>query len=308
MPATLRVATRGSALALWQARRVIELLGVEAELVIVSTQGDSAPEIPVWSMGGTGVFVAEVSDAVLSGRAEIAVHAAKDLPSTSTEGMVIAAVPERGDVRDALVGSRLDAVPIGGSVGTGSVRRMAQLLHLRPDLTFGSLRGNIATRLDRAADFDAIVVANAALIRLDCADRATEVLEPEVMIPQVGQGAIAVECLASDPVHRALLSTIDDRVAHGTLLAERGFLSSIGSGCDLPVGALASKPIDSNGDPKLGWDISGFVSSHDGSAVIRSSAHHVDSVTAGRNLATQILDELGGRELLAKSVRREISR
>ncbi len=150
-------------------------------------------------MGGTGVFVKEVQQAVLDGRADIAVHSAKDLPaSASPDGLVIAAVPERANPLDALVGSTLDALPAGARIGTGSVRRRAQLAALRPDLTFAELRGNIPTRLEKASEFDAIVVAAAALERLDLLDRADEILTPEVMLPQVGQGSLAVECRADD--------------------------------------------------------------------------------------------------------------
>lgn len=157
----LRVATRGSALARWQAERVIELLGESAELVIVSTTGDERADTPIHQMGGTGVFVKEVQQAVLDGRADIAVHSAKDLPSEATPGLVIGAVPERGDPRDALVGSRLEDLRAGAVVATGSVRRRAQLAAARPDLGFAELRGNMETRLRKAADFDAIVVAAA---------------------------------------------------------------------------------------------------------------------------------------------------
>jgi hydroxymethylbilane synthase len=163
----LRVATRGSALALWQARPVASLLraahpDVTVEEVIVETVGDRNRDVPIAAIGGRGVFTKEVQAAVLDGRADLAVHSAKDLPSSAElqpEGLVLAAVPERADPRDALVGSTLDALPPGGRIGTGSVRRRAQLADRRPDLTFAELRGNIGTRLDKAPEFDAIVVA-----------------------------------------------------------------------------------------------------------------------------------------------------
>ncbi len=156
-------------------------------------------DVPIHAIGGTGVFAKEVQQTVLDGRADVAVHSAKDLPaSDNPDGLMIAAVPERADPRDALVGSTLAALPAGARVATGSVRRRAQLVSLRPDLTFAELRGNIATRLARAADYDAIVVAAAALVRLGLDERADELLEPSVMLPQVGQGALAVECRADD--------------------------------------------------------------------------------------------------------------
>src|SRR5947208_4664857 len=158
--APLRIATRGSRLALWQAERVATLLGGDVELVIVSTTGDQRTDVPIWTIGGTGVFVKEVQQAVLEGRADLAVHSAKDLPSETADGLTLAAVPERADPRDALVGTRLDDIPEGGTVGTGSVRRQAQLAALRPDLHFQSIRGNIETRIGQAgAGVDAVVVA-----------------------------------------------------------------------------------------------------------------------------------------------------
>ncbi len=189
MPRPLRVATRGSELARWQAHRVATLLGDDTELVVVSTTGDQRTDVPIHAVGGTGIFVKEVQQAVLDGRADVAVHSAKDLPaSDNPDGLVIAAVPERADPRDALVGSTLAALPAGARVATGSVRRRAQLAALRPDLTFAELRGNIATRLARAADYDAVVVAAAALVRLGLDDRADELLDPSVHAPAGGAG------------------------------------------------------------------------------------------------------------------------
>src|SRR5437763_11327944 len=197
--APLRIATRGSRLALWQAERVAILLGGEAELVVVSTTGDQRTDVPIWTIGGTGVFVKEVQQAVLDGRADLAVHSAKDLPSETAVGLRLAAVPERADPRDALVGARLDDIPAGGTIGTGSVRRQAQLAALRPDLRFVSIRGNIETRIGKAGgDVDAVAVAFEALDRLGLAGRAAEVLDPALMLPQVAQGALAVECRAGD--------------------------------------------------------------------------------------------------------------
>src|SRR5262249_28387159 len=162
----------------------------------------------------------EVQEAVLAGRADVAVHSAKDLPSVTAPGLVIAAIPERGDPRDALVGATFDALPTGARVGTGSVRRRAQLAHRRDDLTFGGLRGNIPTRLDKAAQFDAVVVAAVALDRLGLSARIAERLDPAVMLPQVGQGAIAVECRDDDTETRQALAGIDDADAHIALTAE----------------------------------------------------------------------------------------
>ena len=287
----LRVATRGSPLARAQATRVVKRLGTDADLVVVATSGDVDRESPIHSMGGTGVFVKEVQAAVLDGRADLAVHSAKDLPSGVADGLVLAAVPERGDPRDALVGSTLEDLPTGATVATGSVRRRAQLAAGRPDLGFVELRGNIETRLVKAADFDAFVLAAVALERLDLVERIAERIDPSVMLPQVGQGAIAVECRADDDVARALVEAIDDPVIHRAVDAERAFLAEIGGGCSLPVGALACVDRD---DVK----VEVLLASLDGRVVLRASATDSDPVTAGRAAASALLDERGGRLLL----------
>jgi hydroxymethylbilane synthase len=292
--APLRIATRGSRLARWQAERVAALLGGDAELVLVSTTGDQRPDVPIWTIGGTGVFVKEVQQAVLDGRADVAVHSAKDLPSETAAGLVLAAVPERADPRDALVGRRLDDIPAGGVIGTGSVRRQAQLAARRPDLRFGSLRGNMETRIAKAADFDAVVVALAALERLGQADKASEVLDPSVMLPQVAQGALAVECRAGDAGTAARLAGIDDRAAHRAVDAERAFLRTLGGGCDLPVGALA----DARADGAVVIEV--LLASLDGKTVLRARHDGADPEAVGAEAARILLDERGGRDLLAR--------
>ncbi|MET1003470.1 MAG: hydroxymethylbilane synthase, partial [Acidimicrobiia bacterium] len=238
---SVRIATRGSRLAQWQAERVGARLGGAVEYVFVRTTGDADQTSDLHLIGGQGVFVKEVQQAVLHGRADIAVHSAKDLPAVTPAGLVLAAIPERADARDALVGATLAALPTGALIGTGSVRRRAQLAHERPDLSFGALRGNIETRLKKrdSEGFDAVVVAYAALQRLDLADHATDVLEPAVMLPQVAQGALAVECRTDDRATAAKLRAIDDTIAHRGVRAERAFLAELGGGCNLPCGALA---------------------------------------------------------------------
>ena len=294
--AGLRIATRGSRLALWQAERVAGLLGADAELVIVSTTGDQRADVPIWTIGGTGVFVKEVQQAVLDGRADLAVHSAKDLPSDTAAGLRLAAVPERADPRDALVGARLDDIPAGGRVGTGSVRRQAQLAALRPDLGFASLRGNIETRVAKAAEFDAVVVALAALERLGLADRAAEVLDPSVMLPQVAQGALAVECRADDAETVERLRAIDEPAARRAVEAERAFLRRLGGGCDLPCGALARAEGSDGGAVAI--DV--LLATLDGKAVLRASHRAADPEAAGAEAARILLDEQGGRRLLER--------
>jgi hydroxymethylbilane synthase len=294
MPRPLRVATRGSELARWQAHRVATLLGADTELVVVSTTGDQRTDVPIHAVGGTGIFVKEVQQAVLDGRADVAVHSAKDLPASDTpDGLVLAAVPERADPRDALVGSTLDALPAGALIATGSVRRRAQLVSLRPDLTFAELRGNIATRLARAADYDAIVVAAAALVRLGLDDQADELLDPSVLLPQVGQGALAVECRNDDDDTLARVLAIDDRSVHAAVDAERAYLAELGGGCDLPCGALAHV----DGDEIA---IEALLAATDGHVVLRATARATDPVVAGRAVAAELMDR-GGRSLLENS-------
>ncbi|MGH9226745.1 MAG: hydroxymethylbilane synthase [Acidimicrobiales bacterium] len=299
MTRRLRVATRGSALARKQSSLVIDLLGGDADLVVVETLGDRRTDAAIWELGGQGVFVKEVQAAVLDGRADLAVHSAKDLPSSSvTEGLLIGAVPSRDDPRDALVGCRLADLPPGALIGTGSVRRRAQLAWLRPDLTFAGLRGNMETRLATASKFDAIVVAAAALSRLGRLDEAADVLDPGLVVPQVGQGALAVECRAGDAEVLSLLATIDHEPSHRAVAAERAFLAEVGGGCDLPVGAHATLGDDGR------ITLTGLLARADGRIVLRQTAE-ADAGSGealGRAVARHLLDDAGGSDVLAELV------
>ena len=291
---TLRIATRGTPLARWQAERVAELLGSDAELVVVTTSGDARPDIPIAAMGGTGAFVKEVETALLDGRADVAVHSAKDLPSSPPpDGLLLAAFPERADARDALVGSTLAALPPDAVVATGSVRRRAQLAAVHPALQFAELRGSINTRLDKADDFAAIVVAAAALDRLGLGDRATEVLDPSVMVPQVGQGALAVECRADDEDTLARVSSINDLAIARAVTAERAFLAGLVGGCDLPCGAYAVL----EGDEIV---LQGVLASLDGHHVLRGVERGTEPDQVGRTLVRELLDS-GGRDLVPEA-------
>lgn len=304
MPTRLRAATRGSELALWQTNHVAELVqrahpDMEIEPVVVQTSGDRDQEKPIWEMGGKGVFVKEVQAAVLEGRADLAVHSAKDLPSVTFDGLALAAVPARGDARDALVGASLAELAPGARVATGSVRRRVQLADARPDLTFAELRGNIATRISRVGTdgIDAVVIAAVALVRLDLHDRIGEVLEPDAMVPQVGQGALAVECRIDDDVTRGVLQAIEDPTTRRAVDAERGFLAELGGDCDLPAGAYA-RPADD--DPGvMVFDV--VLASLDGHVVLRDQRRierDADPAAAGRAAARFLLDEAGGAALL----------
>lgn len=294
----LRAATRGSTLARLQTDLVGAMLGPDVgfEPLVVSTMGDRRADVGIGELGGQGVFVREVQEAVLDGRADIAVHSAKDLPSTAVDGLVIGAFPVRADPRDALVGSSLAALVPGARVGTGSARRRAQLLALRPDLTVVGLRGNMETRLAKAfsAQMDAAVVAVAALERLGRRSEAAEVFNSDAMVPQVGQGALAVECRSDDEATLALLAGIDHAMTRRAVEAERAWLRTVGGGCDLPVGAHAVV------DPATGRiHLVGLLTSVDGSVVIRHSGEGDDAGDLGRAVASHMLGVLGGRDLLA---------
>ncbi len=246
-----RIATRGSAQARTQAEAVARRLeaahpGLRVELLFVETTGDRRQDVPLHTIGGQGVFVKEVQRAVLDGRAHLAAHSAKDLPSTSGDELRIAAFTERRSPFDALVGAALDALAPGATVASGAVRRRAQLAALRPDLSFVELRGNIGTRLEKVPPGGAIVMAVAALEVLELTERIAEVLPLSAMVPAVGQGCVAVECAADDGETAELLAAIDHPATRHALEVERAYLATLGSGCSLPVGAHVEGPADAS--------------------------------------------------------------
>ncbi len=292
----LRLATRGSPLALEQARRVQARLaaldpGLATSLVVVESGGDRRPDAAIHSLGGSGVFVAEIEQAVLAGRAEVAVHSLKDLPSSNPpQGLVLAATPERLDARDALVGRTLGQLGPGALVATGAVRRRAQLAHLRPDLSFAELRGAIATRLGRVPPGGAVVVAVAALERLGLLGRAAEILPIETMLPQVGQGALGLRCREDDAATIEILGAIDDVLVARAVTAERAFLARLGGACDAPVGAHAT--CDRPSGPV---ELDGFIASEDGHVLVRAVCRGDDPAAVGTALAEKLLAEGGDR-------------
>jgi hydroxymethylbilane synthase len=238
----LRIATRSSAQARTQATAIAQLLeathdGLTVELVFVDTTGDQKQDVPLHTIGGQGVFVKEVQAAVLAGRADIAVHSAKDLPSTPADGLCIGAFGRRRDPRDVLVGRSLAELAEGATIATGSVRRRAQLSAVRPDLKFVELRGNIPTRLEKIPTDGSIVMAAAALEILGWTERVNEYIAVDVMVPAVGQGCVAIECRVDDDNTRNILAAIDDDPSRQAVEHERAFLAELGSGCSLPVGA-----------------------------------------------------------------------
>lgn len=293
----VRIATRGSALALRQAGLVADALerahpGIRTENVVVTTKGDVMADSPLDRIGGQGVFAKEIQRCVLDGGADLAVHSAKDLPPRGVDGLCIAAVPPRADPRDALVGVALSALAPGARIATGSARRRAQLANLRPDLTFVDLRGNIERRVARtdAEDVAAVVVAVAALDRLGISDRPVDVLSPNTMLPQVGQGALALECRADDERIATLLGAIDDPESHRALDAERALLEALGASCSVPVAGWARVA-----QGRLRLD--GMLATGDGRVVLRTHDEGEDAAALGAAIARRLLDECGGASI-----------
>ena len=292
---TLRLATRRSPLALTQATEVARRLndaGIATEIVEVVTTGDVRTDVPLAIIAGQGVCAAEVQLAVLAGRADVAVHSAKDLPSVTPAGLVIASVPERRDPADVLVGRALAGLGPGATIATGSPRRRAILAERRPELKFVELRGNMAARLDAASQpgIDAVIAAAAALDRLGWNDRIAERLDPEWFTPQVGQGALALESRLDDVSTRELLAAIDDEQAALRLTCERAFLAELGAGCSIPAAAYAT--LDGSH-----ITLRGVMADAEGYRVVRHSAQGTDAQALGRDVARFVRDELGGGSL-----------
>jgi len=289
----LVIASRGSQLALWQARWVAAQLsaaGHECRIEIIKTTGDKIADVPLAKVGTKGLFTKEIEEALLDGRADLAVHSLKDLPTELPEGLVLAAVPEREDPRDAVVGKKLADLPPGAKVGTSSLRRAAQLLKLRPDLQVESIRGNLDTRLRKLDEgqYDAILLAAAGLKRLGWGDRIAEILEPEQMCPAVGQGALAIETRAGFEA----VAMLDHADTHTAVMAERGVLRALGGGCQVPIGAYATV---FNGRVRL----LAIVAAPDGSQLVGAQAGGAAAEAAeiGARLAAYLLQR-GARQIL----------
>lgn len=298
MSRPLRLGTRASALATTQSGHVADRLraeaGVEVELVTISTEGDRS-SAPLASIGGTGVFVAALREALIRGEIDLAVHSLKDLPTTPDPRLVLAAIPRREDPRDVLIardGLTLGELPQGARVGTGSPRRQAQLNALGLGVEVASIRGNVDTRIAkmRAGDYDAILLARAGLLRLGRADEATELIDPLQMLPAPGQGALACECRVDDDATIHLLERLDDSDTRAAVTAERSLLATLEAGCSAPVGALAEIAEGDDGDELWLRAVVGDVS---GSPTIRLSATGKPSEAAavGERLAVEMLAE-----------------
>lgn len=305
MTEPLRLGTRASELARTQsghvADRVRELTGREVVLVTISTEGDRS-SAPLDQIGGTGVFVAALRDALVAGEVDFAVHSLKDLPTADDPRLVLAAVPPREDVRDALVardGLTLGELPVGSRIGTGSPRRAAQINALGLGVEVVPIRGNVDTRLGkvRSGEVDAVVLARAGLLRLGRAGEATEVLDPIQVLPAPGQGALAVECRSDRTDLIDLLGALDDPDTRATVTAERTLLATLEAGCSAPVGALAEVAWGDDGDEL--W-LRAVVADPSGSPSIRLSAIGVpsDAAALGHRLATEMLTE-GADQIMA---------
>lgn len=301
---TLRIGTRGSPLALWQAHHVRDLLhGLAAappvELIEIQTTGDQVQNVPLAHLGGEGVFTKEIQRALLDGRVDLAVHSLKDLPTVPVAGVVLAAVPRRGPSGDVLVSTRhrrFDDLPRGATVATSSLRRRAQARHRRPDLNLVDIRGNVETRLRKLEEqaLDAIILAEAGLVRLGLRERITEVLDPAWMLAAVGQGALGLECRADDAVTRAFLGPLNDAETLAAVRAERSLLRSLGGGCQVPLGTqtrvvgglltLRGAVLEPNGTGRIEAEMSGSVD---------------DAEPLGERLAAVLLAAGAGRFLSA---------
>ncbi len=300
----LRLGTRSSALARWQAQWVAAQLtasGVSVELVPITTRGDAAQRDTIAELGSPGVFTKELQRALLAEQIDLAVHSLKDLPTDMVDGLELAAVPARESPLDVLVSRDrrlLDQLPAGSAIGTGSVRRRAQLLHVRADLQMRDIRGNVDTRLQKlmAGEFDGLVLAFAGLKRLGFDDRITQILEPDVMLPAVGQGALGIEIRSLDRVTRAALEPLDHLPSHRAVLAERTLLAGLRGGCLAPVGAWAR----AQADGRLRLDA--VVLSVDGRRRIAASgiAAAEDALRLGSDVADQLLSQ-GASALIEQS-------
>ncbi|CAO0821301.1 hydroxymethylbilane synthase [Desulfarculales bacterium] len=300
----LVIATRGSQLALaqarWVAARLAELNpGLQVDLDIIKTTGDKILDVPLAQVGGKGLFVKEIEDALLAGRAGLAVHSMKDAPSALPEGLILAAVSQREDARDVLVtrqGLGLETVPPGGRVGTSSLRRQAQLLAIRPDLVMVPVRGNVETRLRKldTENLDAVVLAAAGLNRLKLNKVKALPLEPSQMLPAVGPGALGLECCVDDAAVRALIRALDHPETAQAVAAERGFLARLEGGCQVPIAghAVVEKGV---------VVFKGLVASLDGRRVVKDEglAPPDQARAMGERVAEEVLAR-GGREILSQ--------
>jgi hydroxymethylbilane synthase len=296
--ARLRIGSRGSQLALWQAHHISALLrerGHEVELEIIKTTGDKISDVALAKVGTKGMFTKEIEEALAEGRIDLAVHSLKDLPTELSQGFEIAAVTTRENPRDAFCSRKYETIedlPRAARVGTSSLRRQAQLKAVRPDLDIHPLRGNVDTRLRKleAGEYDAIILAAAGLNRLGKTQLVKQVIPAEVMCPAAGQGALGIEIRAGDSGTRQHLAFLDDAAARATTTCERALLNKLGGGCQVPIGAFAEQR-----DGRL--HLEAIVADPDGSKVLRESRDGSDPVQLGESVG-EILLQRGGDAIL----------
>lgn len=294
MNKTIKIGTRGSKLALWQANWVKSALAdqqpaLTAELVIIKTKGDKILDVPLAKVGGKGLFVKEIEDALLNRRVDLAVHSMKDMPAEIPEGLCIGAIPERENPQDVLIsksGYQLSELGAGSCIGTSSLRRASQLLHARPDLVIEPLRGNLDTRLKKleTENLDAVILAAAGVKRLGLEDRITEYLNETIMLPAVGQGALCIEIRQNDPVIESLVAALEHPQTRTVVMGERAFLNRLEGGCQVPMAAHGK--IENNT-----FTICGLVATLDGTTVIKDtlSGPAGSSAQIGLDLAERLI-------------------
>jgi hydroxymethylbilane synthase len=291
------IGSRGSQLALWQARHIqacLAKLGSEARIEIIKTSGDKIQDVPLSKVGGKGLFTKEIEEALLDRSIDLAVHSMKDVPTELPAGLILSAIPEREEPRDALIGARLDELREGMTVGTSSLRRSSQLMALGRGLKIEMLRGNVDTRLRKQEEgqYDAIVLAAAGLRRLGWADRITELIPADVMCPAVGQGALAIETRDDSGLAQELARKLDHGATRRAVTAERALLLVLGGGCQVPVGAHASVTGEE-------IHLDAIVARPDGSEVVRGRLSGTDPAHVGATLGRTLLDE-GAAEILGE--------
>lgn len=289
---------------MWQANFVAARLaeaGTKCDVVTISTRADQEPDASLQSLGTEGVFTKELQKWLLDGRIDVAVHSLKDLPTEVVKGLSLSAVPARESPFDVLISASrqtFSKLPQAARIGTGSLRRRTQLLHVRPDLQMVDIRGNVETRLRKLQEghFDALVLAEAGLKRLDLAGQITEILPPDVMVPAIGQGALGLEARSGDRATRDVLAAIDDSATHQAVLAERTLLATLRGGCLAPVGAWGR--IEDDGRLHL----TACVLSHDGARRLDANllGNAADAVQIGRHAAEQLLED-GAADLIEQS-------
>ena len=296
--AQLRIGSRGSQLALWQANHIAALLrerGHGVEIEIIRTTGDKITDVALAQVGAKGMFTKEIEEALAENRVDLAVHSLKDLPTESAPGFDIAAITQRQDARDAFCSRRyesIDHLPDGARVGTSSMRRHAQLKALRPDLEIHPLRGNVDTRLRKleAGEYDAVILAAAGLHRLGMADLIRQIIPADLMCPAAGQGALGIEIRTGDTMTAQHLEFLDDLAARAATTCERALLTKLGGGCQVPIGALAEMH-----DGELHLDA--IVARPDGTRILRESGDGFDPVHLGETVGETLL-ERGADEIL----------